>query len=106
MLTGWEVVARNIRPLAEMLPAPIRHVCLTDNLADWAGCDWEVKHWLERLRDLLTIREESKGEIAGELRIIEVKRDSIIYGWESDEEEEFRWLGQRFGVETVFSGTV
>lgn len=35
MLTGWEVVLSDIRPLAEMLPPSVVHLCLTDTLADW-----------------------------------------------------------------------
>lgn len=105
-LTGWKVVPRNARPLAEMLSPSIRHLCLTDNLAWWEGSHWEVRYWLERLRDLLATREESMGEIAGGLKIIEVKRENTVLEWESKEEEEFRWLGRRYGVETLFSGAV
>ena len=103
MLTGWEVVPRDIQLLAEMLPSSIRHLCLTDNLADWRGSYWQVRHWLERLQDLLATREESIGKIAGGLEVIEMKRESTVMEWESEEEELFKGLGQWYGVETFFS---
>ncbi|KAL9632063.1 MAG: hypothetical protein Q9164_005544 [Protoblastenia rupestris] len=103
MLTGWNVVSRDTRPWAEMLPKSIQHLCLTDDLISWQDCDWEVRHWLERLEDLVVARVESKSLIAPDLQTVEVQRKSDIYEWETTEEEGFYSLGKRYGIITVFT---
>ena len=105
MLAGWDVVSRDTRPWAEMLPKSIQHLCLTDDLISWMSCDWEVRHWLERLDDLLVARVESKSLVAPDLRTLEVRRELSIYEWEPIEEEEYHSLGKRYGIITVFTGT-
>lgn len=104
VLTGWEVVPRTIRPLAEMLPKSIQHLCLTDWLSDWHSCDWEVHHWLERLSDYLAVRKESRSQIAPDLHTVEVQMEhEEDFEWDDNGKEEFKKLGEYYAVKTVFS---
>ena len=103
MLIGWEVVPHDVRPLAEMLPQSLRHLCLTDNLADWVSCDWEPKHVLERLCDLLAANKESKSQIARSLEAVEIRRRSVTFEWEEEEEIEFDKLSEQYGMQIFLS---
>jgi len=104
MLTGWHHIPRNTRTLSSLLPQSLRHLCLTDDLADWENYNWDrPREWLERLQDLLAGGEVAQGGGLSGLEKVQLNLQTRGPTWSDDHKAEFESLCVRYGVEGVFN---
>ena len=101
VLTGWKAPANFVNPLADMLPSSISYLCLTDDLCHWRNRQSHLERCFHQLEDLLAAKE--RGNAAEKLEIVEMQSRSPWYGWETEDEKEFKRLGVRYGIETRYA---
>ncbi len=104
VLTGWHHIPRNTRTLSSLLPQSLRHLCLTDDLADWENYSWDrPREWLERLQDPLAGGEVAQGGGLSGLEKVQLNLQTRGPTWSDDRKAEFESLCVRYGVEGVFN---